>query len=162
MTPKLFNYHENPIGIMCLHQASHCKGDIGFGAVLVKDGQIIGVGRNRRSRLMDRMLLTHVDYAVHAEQAAIIDAITMNHDPHGGKVYVLGMVLRGSNKGSLTVRDTRIFVCTKCPHTFERFGITVFIPHQYGWMSMTAAEAMTTGKALRGLGYWNSFVKETK
>lgn len=159
MKVKTYDYKKDPIGSECLELASLCRSDIGFGAVLVKAGQIIGMGYNRRSTLLDRLLLTHVDYATHAEQAAIINAIVNNNDPHGAALYVLGVVLHGRNRGKLTVRGDRVFVCTKCPHTFERFDITVHIPHVGGWMRMDAHEAMLTGKLLHGHGYWKNFVE---
>ena len=78
----------------------------------------------------------------------------------GGQVYVLGMALKGKNKGKLTTREERVFICKKCPHTLKTFDVTVNIPHVSGWMNMTPDEAMITGKQFFGQGFWNNFVTE--
>src|SRR3990172_7363170 len=113
----VFSYHDDPIGCVCLELAQKSRSKIGFGAVLIKDREIIGQGYNRLSTPWERRRLSHVDYAIHAEQACIIDALNHRRDVSGSEVYVVGMVLTGRNKGTLTVRSEKGYGCLKCPHT---------------------------------------------
>jgi hypothetical protein len=155
---SMFDYRQDLIGRACLELAEECKTDVGFGAVLVKEGRIIGRGRNRRSTAEERARLSHVDYAIHAEQACILDAIDSGHDITGSEVYVLGIALKGKNKGALTIRYEPTFVCSKCPHTFVRFNIPVNIPWKGGWFRLTPEEAMEVGTRLANKGFWKEFV----
>ena len=153
-----FDYINDKYGKICLELADQCKTDVGFGAVLVKDNKILGTGRNRLSTKQDRNLLSHVDYAIHAEQSAIVDALLKEYDIYDSQIYVLGLCLRGKNKGNLTVRTERIFVCSKCPHSFVKYNISVNIPHVTGWMNISSSEAMEIGKKVANKGYWKDFV----
>jgi hypothetical protein len=154
----MFDYYNDKLGKRCLKLAQNCKSDIGFGAVLVKNGRVIGEGWNRWATDYDRSKMRYVDYAIHAEQACILNAMDKGFKPSGGQVYVLGIALKGKNKGKLTTREEKVFICKKCPHTLETFGVTVNIPHVSGWMNMTPDEAMITGKKFFGQGFWNNFV----
>lgn len=147
-------------GTLCMEEANKGKGRLSFGAVLIKDGKIIGRGRNRLTNSEERRLLSHVDYAIHAEQAAIVQALNSGIDPTDSELYVLGKILTGKNKGTLTTRNKKEFGCTKCPPTFIRFNITVNIPHiELGWLALTPEEAMLTGKNFVGKGTWSKFVR---
>lgn len=160
----MFNYLNDEYGILCLNMAEQCKTDVGFGAVLVKHFNIlnfetiIGIGRNRRSNFNDRYYISHVDYAIHAEQAAIMDAITHGYDPTNGRVYILGKCLHGKNKGKFTIRTEDVFICRKCPHTFIKYNITVMIPHVEGWHPIEPQKALEIGTRLAQKGYWKEFV----
>jgi hypothetical protein len=68
------------------------------------------------------------------------------------------MCLCGKNKGKLTTRTEKIFVCSKCPHVFIKYNISVYIPHVFGWMRIEAEESLTIGKAVANKGYWGNFV----
>jgi hypothetical protein len=154
----MFDYKNDYYGVLCLYMASLCKTDVGFGAVLVKNGGVIGVGRNRRSTKEDRELISHVDYAIHAEQDAIAHGIRHWNDVNNAEVYVLGMCLKGKNKGRLTTRTKDVFICSKCPHVFIKYNIKVFIPHIDGWHSIEPQKALEIGKNLANKGYWKEFV----
>lgn len=154
-----YNYATDSIAETCLNLSLQCRTGVGFGAVLVKDGEIIGKGRNRRSSREDRKLLTHIDYAIHAEQDCIADAIRNGHDISGSEVYVIGQALSGKNRGRLTIRYEPIFVCRKCPHTFVRFNIPVNIPYYTGWLKLSPDEAMKIGTQLADKGYWKQFLE---
>jgi len=153
-----FNYYTDVYGQTCLDLASQCKTSLGFGSVLVKDGIIIGKGRNKLSTKSDRCTLSHVDYSTHAEQAAIIDAIENNYNVLNSVVYVLGVVLKGHNKGKLTIKEKPVFICSHCIHSLVRFSISVAIPLNNGWYVMSPQEAFISGKEMSGKGYWNNFV----
>jgi hypothetical protein len=155
---SMFDYRQDLIGRACLELAEECKTDVGFGAVLVKEGRIIGRGRNRRSTAEERSRLSHVDYAIHAEQACILDAMDNVHDITGSEVYVLGIALKGKNKGALTIRYEPTFVCRKCPHSFVRFNIPVNVPYYTGWYRLSPDEAMEVGTQLANKGFWKEFV----
>lgn len=146
-------YEEDRFGKECLKLAQNCKSPVKFGAVLVKNGRILGRGWNRLSTKLERSQMSHVDYCIHAEQAAILDANSRHKNLCGGTIFVLGM-----NKNRiLTTRTERVFVCRKCPVAFKNFELSVHIPHIRGWHEMSAEEAMKTGRELWGNGYWNKF-----
>ena len=153
----MHDYFSDPIGKECLALAEQCKATIGFGAVLVKDGNIIGYGRNRRSTAKDRYEMKYIDCAIHAEQDCILDALRNGEDVRGGAVFVLGKVLIGKNKGKLTTRRKIEFICHKCPHAFIEFGLSVYIPHIDGWKVMTGEEALATGQRYYHKGHWKHF-----
>lgn len=155
----MYNYLDDSIAVECLKLAKQCKTGVGFGAVLVRDGKILGKGRNRWATNKDRKRLSHVDYAIHAEQSAILDAIDNGYEPNGDQIYVLGIALRGKKKGTLTVRQVPTFICSKCPPSLLRYNLSVNIPYYKGWYNLTAEEAMTTGKETANKGYWVEFAK---
>lgn len=159
---KHFDYREDPFGAACLKESEKSKGDIGFGAVLVKNGRIIGRGWNRRAVPRERTLLTHVDYAIHAEQACIADALFHGEDIRGSEVYVLGEVRTGSRRGSLTIRPRKVFICKKCPPTLMRFRVPVNVPCVEGWVQLTPEQAVRTAAKMCGKGYWKKFYKKER
>lgn len=152
------DYTKDRYGKLCLELAEQCKTDVGFGAILIKGNKIIGRGRNRRSTLEDRLLLSHVDYAIHAEQDAIANAIRNGYDVQNTRVYVLGKCLQGKNKGKLTTKTEDVFICSKCPHTFIKYNITVYIPHIEGWHPIKPEDALNIGKQMANKGYWKEFI----
>jgi hypothetical protein len=158
LVEDIYNYDNDRYAKECLVLAKQCKTDVGFGAVFVKNNQILGRGRNRWATAEDRAIIPRTDYAIHAEQSAILDAILKGHDVRNGHVYVLGMCLLGQNKGKLTTRTERIFVCSKCPHVFMQYNISVHIPHVTGWMKLSAKEALEIGTKVANKGYWGNFV----
>ena len=167
-----YDYWDDRYGRECLRQAQECRAPLGFGAVLVKGGEIIGRARNRRSTQEERRLLRYVDYGIHAEQGCVIDALRgagcINDSKivtttvlHGSEIYVLGIVLRGACKGRLTTRKGRIFVCKKCPPSvLVPYDIPVNVPHIQGWVRLTPQEAMMTAERLCGKSYWRKFAKK--
>jgi hypothetical protein len=156
----MYDYENDKYGKECLKQAILCKTDVGFGAVLVKNNKIIGIGRNRHVTAEERKIIPYTDYAIHAEQSAILDALNNDENPDGGEVYVLGLCLHGKNKGTLTTRTERIFVCHKCPHAFIKYNVSVNIPYINGWMNIPAKEALEIGKRVSQKGYWKDFVTQ--
>jgi hypothetical protein len=157
----VFNYENDAFGRACLLEAAKSKSTIGFGALLVKHGRIIGRGWNHRPRRSERGIISHVDYAIHAEQAAFVDAwwngFRMN-GLLGAEIYVLGVVLLGPERGKLTTRRRKEFICKKCPSSvFIPFRISVWIPHVSGWVFLSPEEALETSRRVCGNGYWDSF-----
>ena len=151
----MINYSEDKYGVECLNLAHNCKSDMRFGAVLVLDDEIIGRGWNRLSTAEERSILTHVDYATHAEQGAIIDALQKGKDISGGKIYVLGYAKKSRE---LSTRNGKFFTCRKCPHSMIRFNLSVFIPHPIaGWQQLSGEEALDSAKEHKG--YWKNFCK---
>lgn len=154
----MFNYLEDNYGRLCLQMAFRCRTEVGFGAVLIdKYGELIGIGRNRLATDTDRKLITHVDYAIHAEQDAIVYALKLGMDVKDASIYVLGVCLSGKNRGALTVRTEDVFICKKCPHVFLKYNIKVCIPHVEGWHSIEPKKALEIGRTLADKGYWKEF-----
>lgn len=156
-----FDYRKDVFGRACLHEAIKSKGNIGFGAILLKDGEIIGRGWNRRSIKRERKLLSHVDYGIHAEQACVVDALRRGVDIRHSIIYVLGIALRGPHRGKLTTRRKRVLVCKKCPPSILlRFNISVMIPHISGWVELSPENALQTAEELCGDSYWKKFLEQ--
>jgi len=152
------NYKTDTYGAICLELSTKSKSSLGFGAILVsKRGAILGMGWNRKATKEDRDMMKYVDYAIHSEQAAILDGLLRHRNIEGSQIYVLGQVMQGVNKGLLTIKEEKVFICTKCPHAFLQYNISVNIPHKDGWLNMTPEEATETGKKFYGQGYWDKF-----
>lgn len=159
---KRLDYQSDRYGRECLELSQRSKSALGFGAVLVKEGQILGQGWNRRSTPEERKLLTHVDYAIHAEQAALIDALSQGWEIKGSEIYVLGMILLGPMRGRLTVREKPVFICKRCPPSLLRFAIFVNVPQIRGWVRLSPEQALQTSQKLCGNGYWERFIRSGK
>lgn len=154
----VYNYYTDKIGKECLFLAHKSKGKVGFGAILIKNRKIIGRGWNHQPQPEERGFLTHVDYAIHAEQSCVVDALRQGIEIKGSEIYVLGLVLRGSEKGKLTVRKQKVFICKKCSiSVLIKFDIPVNIPHVTGWIKLSPQVALKTSEELCGDGYWNRF-----
>jgi hypothetical protein len=148
-----YDYTADHLGSVCLELASASRAATGFGAVLLRDATTLGSGRNRRSLPGENELLGGgVDYATHAEQSAILDALSRGLDPSGADLYVLGIVNRGPNSGHLSVRatdDDVAFSCVRCAKTMLKFDINVLIPLPSGWFKLSARYALDTATEFR-------------
>lgn len=151
------NYLKDRFGKICLELAHNSKGEMRFGSVLVKEDVIIGKGWNKRSTGEERAALTHVDYAIHAEQGAVYDALVNGFDVTGAVCYVLGY---SKSLDNLSVRDGKYFTCRKCPHTLIKYNIPVFIPTGKTWAKLSPMEALESAK--EHMGHWTKFVKGVK
>lgn len=151
------DYLKDRFGKVCLQLAHNSKGEMKFGAVLVKGTKIIGKGWNKLSTKEERAVLSHVDYAIHAEQGAVYDALQKGEDLTGSKLYVLGYA---KSLDHLSVRDGKYFTCRKCPHALMRFDIPVYIPTPEKWVKLLPQEALESAKEHRG--HWQKFIKEAK
>lgn len=128
-----------------------------FGAILLKAGKIIGRGNNRLSTKEERARMRYVDYAIHAEQAAILDAIDNGYNPQGGTIYILGEVGKGVYKGKLSTRDNPVFGCKKCPNAPIDYNVSINIPTLQGWKRLSPEQAKETAKGIQGI--WTNLVK---
>jgi len=148
-----YDYVADRLGAVCLELASGSKASTGFGAVLLRGSATIGSGRNRRSLSGENELLGGgVDYATHAEQSAILDALSRGLDPRGSDLYVLGVVHRGPKSGHLSVRATdedAAFSCVRCARTMLKFNINVLIPLPSGWTRLSAQDALDSAMEFR-------------
>lgn len=156
-----YDYLNDNIANLCLKYSENCKSDISFGAVLIKNNEILGYGWNRLSTKFERKVLTHVDYAIHAEQAALFNALLRfgKEKVKNSTIYVLGKVTKGTNKGKLTLRKKGEFLCSKCPNNFKKYNVNVNVPAVSGWTTLTADEALITGKNIKGKFFWKNFIK---
>jgi deoxycytidylate deaminase len=133
-----------------------------FGSVLVKGGRIIGRGWNHVPTVEERAAaklfgMSHVDYAIHAEQMAILDALMNGHDITGAKLFIIGYSDVPKTRGNLSVREGRFFTCKKCSVALVKFNVPVYIPHVKGWELLTPQEAANSAKTQEG--YWTRFTK---
>ena len=158
------DYTQEIIGVRCLQLAKQSKSKVGFGAVLLdSNGNILGEGRNRRSRSGEFQVLGGgVDYATHAEQAAVIDALQNGFGVTGCAIYVLGVRLKGKDGRLVSVRPSDksvYFSCIRCARMFNKFGVYVCIPLPSGWHRLSPQDALTTAQQLKKECRKLSFVK---
>jgi hypothetical protein len=150
------DFRSDPLGRLCLELAQEGKAAQCFGALIVKDGQVVARGRNRRSQPGENERLGGgVDYAIHAEQAAVLAALDAGIDLDGAELYVLGLRLRGDDRGALSVRASDAdhqFSCRRCARTLERAGLPVNIPLPSGWHRLAPEEALRSAEAFRAAG----------
>lgn len=151
-------YYEDEFGSKCLILAEKSRAAVRFGAILVKSGRVLGRGWNRRSTGKERAdpNIPHVDYCIHAEQAAVSDALTRHKNIQGSTIYVLGRNV----KGALAINKGNVFICNKCPKVLKRYQLTVHVPTPNGWFELDMNEAEQTGKLYQNQGYWKAFAKE--
>lgn len=157
-----FDYRRNPWGRACLRLAHNSRGSMRFGSVLVKAGRVIGWGFNHRPgkelRAWGKKFgMPHIDYAIHAEQMAILDALIKGHDVRGAKLYILGYSDVPGTRGNLSVRDGRFFTCKKCAKSLLKFEVSVWIPYLTGWTLLSPDEAAQSAESQQG--YWTKFTK---
>jgi hypothetical protein len=153
----MFDYGNDRYAKACLSEAEKGRSPMRFGSVLVKGNSIIGRGRNRLANAQLREKMKYVDYCIHAEQDAILDALNKGIDPSGARCYVFGYVASGKYKGTYTTRETPVFGCKRCPHTLEKYNVSVVIPHVDGWVKLSPKEAKETANGISGI--WTNLIK---
>ncbi|MDX1607776.1 MAG: hypothetical protein R3251_01000 [Candidatus Spechtbacterales bacterium] len=158
------NYLEDPVAVKCIDWALKSKAKVGFGAVLLdEEGKILGEGRNRRSIHGENDLLGGgVDYAVHAEQASVLEAIRRGHILPGSLLHVIGVIMKGPQKGFWSMRpseENNYFSCIRCAKMFVRLGINVAIPLPSGWHVLSAEHALESARELKRSGRKLEFTK---
>ena len=127
----------------CLDLATKSKAaGVRFGAVIVKNGRVIGRGWNHKKWAGDGPEL--MGYAIHAEVAAMNDALRKGHTLKGAQIYVAGYFAKD---GHLYVPREDHFSCNRCPSHFLKHGIAgVNVPRREGWAFMSSADAFTVGR----------------
>lgn len=169
-----YDYEADRPARACSDLVENCKTKRGikFGAVLVKDDDIIGYGWTQQPdpklRLRVREAgLTHVGYKIDAEQVAFLDAITPGEDGLAADVngtgcvmYVAGFHMNGPLRGTMVIKRERTYACVDCPPSvLIPNNIRVAVPMTHGWELMSPEEAYESGKALRGTGYWKGIAQ---
>jgi hypothetical protein len=153
----MYNYLNDRYAKACLVEAEKGKSEMRFGSVFVKGNSILGRGRNRLANQELRDRLKYIDYCIHGEQDAILDALNKGINISGGRVYVFGYVASGKNKGRYSVREQPVFGCKRCPNTLKQFNVSVCIPHVNGWVKLSPEEARDSAKNIKGI--WTNLVK---
>lgn len=124
-----------------------------YGSVIVKDDKIIGEGYNHPVTKEIEDLLCHpcvreninsgtrleMCAAIHAEQAAIIDAYKNGKDPEGSTLYVAG-----KRNGESIVLKERGFYCSFCSRIMAEVGI-----EKVGVLTTKGVEYLTRGEYLK-------------
>lgn len=131
----------DPYYKICLTNARKCKSDSErYGAVLVRNGEILGEGYNRgiahAKFKLDRILKQ--GYANHAEVEAMNDALSKGYDIDGSDIYVAGYFPK---TGTLFFKTQ--FTCKLCIPYFKKFNIQhVFVPLPDRWNPRTIDECI--------------------
>lgn len=157
----MFDYNSDKFGSRCIDLTYSGKANVVFGAIFVKSGRVYGSGWNRRSRKSDTLWgVPHIDYCVHAEQAALIDAMKKGIKPTDGEIYVIGRI-KSSNE--ITVRRGQpCFICKRCVKMLDKWQISVNIPHRSGWYKLSPQQAITTAELYHKDGFWERFAKDSR
>lgn len=155
----MYDYARDRFGKACIGEAKLSKSNIGFGAVLVKNNRIIGRGRNTLPTKQERTVLNYIDYAIHAEQQCVVDALLKGKNISGAEIYVVGVIMRGPKKGTIAFQSS--FVCRNCPPSvLLRFKLSVHIPTSHGWKKVSPATAAKSSKKFHGTGHWKRIASE--
>jgi hypothetical protein len=128
---------------MCL--AAQSKGTERYGAIIIKDGLVIGEGFNRAIRhpafRLERPIRQGM--ANHAEIEAICDVLmNTTSDPKGADVFVAGYF---SQLGKLFFQDK--YTCIRCPPHMWTWGLrNINIPLPSGWVKKSLGDALAEAR----------------
>ncbi len=142
-------FADDEIGRMCIELAAKSQTKQNFGAVLIAHDEVIGTGRNHRSTPEERAALFGIDYAVHAEEAALLDSgLATNPDQ---TLYVIGRINSGKDKGALNIRTTKNlgYTCLRCAKKLVVFDTTVAVPTLEGWRHISPEGATQEARDFR-------------
>lgn len=126
---------------ICIRNAKQSKAEgERYGAIIVKNGKILGEGYNRgiahAKFKLDRILKQ--GYANHAEVEAMNDALTKGYDIDGSDIYVAGYFPK---TGTLFFKTQ--FTCKLCIPYFKKFNIRhIFVPLPDRWNPRTIDECI--------------------
>jgi len=124
-----------------------------FGAVLVKDGEILGIECNRfvpgmeficQDRCIRLNMPSGVDSMVgscgHAEEWLIYEALKNGINIEGSDIYVAGIL----GDGTYLKKSEPAFYCMRCAMAMLRVGISgVFVPKiEGGWHYLSSNDAI--------------------
>ncbi len=125
----------------CIQLATNSKSKkMRFGSIVVKDGEIIGRGWNRRPVGGP----ISMGYANHAEAESINDVLNNGRKTDGSQLLVAGYF---AEDGSLYMPRKLCYTCRACPDYFEKYEISeVLVPLVSGWGRLSVEEA---GKSAR-------------
>jgi len=159
----------------CINLAKLSKGaNERYGAILVKNGEIIGEGYNRAIAHQSFGKLKRFikqSYANHAEIESLNDFLLKKYpneetldfdiilnDLKGSDIYVAGYF----NK-SKQLFFKSLFTCVKCIPYLEKYGIeNIFVPLPDGWQKIPIEDALkgaSTFKSLKKGGIFNNRLK---
>jgi hypothetical protein len=145
---------DDPLYLKCLQLSSEGGKRFGFGAILFdREGRLAGLGRNRQRSPSDVFRMP--GQGLHAEAAAINDALLNGNDPAGGTIYVAGYFKRG---GRLYLPEEPMFSCVYCPPIMEKYGISrLAVPVENAgysrWSFISLGEAATLAERFRGRAF---------
>ena len=138
-------YQDDMYGKECIAMAMRSNARQNFGAVVVRSGHIIGSGRNHRSSVEERQKMWGVDYAVHAEEAAIMSAGLVGGEVTPQTMYVIGRINSGVRSGELNIRQNAAegYTCVRCAKKLAHYALDVAIPTLDGWRVVNHQDAST-------------------
>ena len=146
---------DNPYLIECIRLAKSKgkvkdkKNDIQrYGALVVKNGEIIGRGYNRATAGKGFKLPRVVSQGAfnHAEVEALNDALMHDHDVDGADIYVAGYFT-----DTQLIYFKKEFTCLKCIPHLRRYGIrNIYVPTPDGWVRRPIEEAYEDGLLFKG------------
>jgi deoxycytidylate deaminase len=138
---------------MCMELAHKSKGDKErYGAVLVKDGVLIGTGYNRAiahtSFAAPLVRIIKQGYVNHAEVEAMNDALLHGEDIEDSIMYVAGYFPK---EKKLFLHET--FTCALCAKSMYQWGVTtVCVPAINGWTERPIKIALEEAQKLKEHG----------
>lgn len=147
---KLFM--KNEILIKCLEFAERSKSSVKFGCLAYSPNcpYYSGVGWNRIADKSDRKWgIPHIDYCVHAEQAAIINMMENGDSPDNAVLYIAGL-----KKGKI-IKQKDGFVCMRCCKSLKKWDIEVCTWDGSQWINQDWEQAAKTS-IRQSRSYWSS------
>jgi len=118
-----------------------------FGALVVApDGRVIGEGWNRQSTKAERQLV-RVGIILHAEQAALAQALANGESVEGARVYAVG----ASKDGLSYARKKKAgFACPVCARTMAHLHADAMSSSSRGFKRIPWSEVEAVAKAAKG------------
>jgi hypothetical protein len=148
----------------CWAIAKQSKSDIRFGAFIEKAGRIIGYGYNHHPTPKERRNAIKIfgkklDYCIHAEETALIEAIIKNKNLNGSRLYVAGF----DKNGKPFRKEKTFFTCKRCAErVLLPFNLIVVVPTKKGWKELTPLKAYKTALQFKNTNFWNKQLDRRK
>jgi hypothetical protein len=131
--------------LQCMRFAAQSKGTERYGAIIIKDGRVLGGGFNRAighpAFRLERPIRQGM--ANHAEIEAICDVlINAPSDLEGADVFVAGYF---PQLGRLFFQDK--YTCVRCPPHMQMQGLrSINLPLPSGWIKKSLGDALSEAR----------------
>jgi deoxycytidylate deaminase len=106
-----------------------------FGSVIARNGTILNTGFAHKSTDQN-LVKDHPLLLIHAEEAALLEALRKNLDISGADIYVLGIRESGETRYS-----DHSYSCVVCSRLLKQSGLShIVYPTPDGWEKITVDE----------------------
>ena len=144
----------------CWIFAQNSKSEMRFGAFIEKNGKIIGYGYNHHPTKKERRNAKHfhrkLDYCIHAEEHALLNALKKIKNLEGAVLYVAGFI----KNGIPVKKEKTFFTCERCvKNVLLPFNLPVRVPTVNGWKELSPKKAHDTSLNFKNTGFWGKIAR---